>query len=82
MHSYLHTITRHQAYIEKLSLWIKIEQKDLETRTDPAPTCVRFIRKNGAVTAHFRQESQYPDRKRLIYIKGFDTTWQTAPSQM
>ena len=57
--SYLHTITRHQAYIE-VSLWIKIKQKDLETRIDHAPTCVRFIRKKGR--GH-RQESRYPDRK-------------------
>ena len=37
--------------------------------------------RRGAVTAHFRQESRYPDRKRLIYLQGFDITWQTAPSQ-
>ena len=57
MRSYLHTITRHQAYTEKLSLWIKIEQKDLETRIDNAPTCVCFIQKRGIVTAHFHQVS-------------------------
>ena len=62
MRSYLHTITRHQAYIEKLSLSIKIKQKDLETHIDHAPAFVlRFYEKRGAITAHFRQESRYPD---------------------
>ena len=55
MHNYLHD-TKH-AYIEKLSLWIKINQNDLETRIDHAPACVRFVREKGTVTAHFRQES-------------------------
>ena len=57
---YLHAITWHQAYIEKVLLWIKIKQKDFETRIDHTPACVRFVRKGGAVTASFRQESRYP----------------------
>ena len=69
MHSYLHSITRHEEYIEKVSLWIKIKQKNLETH-GPHP-CLRTLNlheRRGAVTAHFRQESRYPDRKSLIYL--------------
>ena len=71
MRSYLHTITQHQAYIEKLSLSIKIKLKDFETRIEYTTACVRCIQKKGhgherrdVVTAHFCQESQHPDWKR------------------
>ena len=37
--------------------------------------------RRGTVTAHFCQESRYPDSKRLIYLQGFDITWQTAPPE-
>ena len=37
MRIYLHTITWHQAHIEKLELWIKFKRKDLETCIDHAP---------------------------------------------
>ena len=29
--------------------------------------------RRGTVTAHFRQESRYPVRKRFIYLQGFDS---------
>ena len=82
MSSYFHTDKQYQACIEKLSLWIKIKKMDLETRIDHAPACVHFIRKKGTVTAHFRQESQHPDKEGLIYLQGFDITLPTAPSEM
>ena len=68
MRSYLHIITHHQAYIEKVSLWNNIKQNDLETRFDHAPACVHFIQRRGMVTAHLHQESRYIDRKgKFIY---------------
>ena len=69
MRSYLHTIARHKAYIEKLLLWIKIKQKDLKTCIDHTPSCVHFVRKKGRGHCTFHQESRYPDRKRLIYLQ-------------
>ena len=49
MCSYWHTITRHQVYIEKVSLWIKIncKQKDLETHIDHALACIHFVQKGS-----------------------------------
>ena len=54
----------------------------METHIDYAPACVRFYKRRCVVTAHFRQESRYPDRKGLIYLQGFDIISQAAPSQM
>ena len=48
--------------------------------TTPLFAYVTYERR-GVVTAHFHQELRYPIRKRLIYLQGFDSTWQTAPSQ-
>ena len=49
MCSYLHTIIQHQAYIEMMSLWVKIKLKDLETCIDHAPTYLHtFCAKEGA----------------------------------
>ena len=70
---YLHTITQHQVYIEKLLLWIKIKQKDLKTRIDQAPACVNFVRKKGCKIS--RQE-------KVNLSTELDITWQTAPSKM
>ena len=41
----------------------------------------RSTGKSFSPAADFHQESRYPVRKRLIYLQGFDNTWQTAPSQ-
>ena len=59
MCSYLHTITYMTPSIEKVSLWIKIKQKDLETHIDHVSACVLIAQKRGLVTAYFRQESRY-----------------------
>ena len=64
-----------------LSLWIKIEQNDLEMHINHALLAYVSYERRGTVTAHFHQESRYPDRKGLIYLQGFDITMQTAPSQ-
>ena len=81
MRSYLHTITRHQAYIEKLLLWINIKQKDLETRIDHAPACVRFIQKKGRGHCTFPSRITIPRQKKFNLSTKLDITWQTAPSQ-
>ena len=89
MSSYLHTggaapdtlLRNTNGYIEKLSLWIKIKQKNLETRIDHALLAYVSYERRGVVTAHFRQESRYPDRIGLIYLQGFEITALTAPSQ-
>ena len=82
MRSYLHTITPHQAYIEKLLLWIKIKQKDLETCIDHAPACIRFVRKKGCGHCTFTSRIMIPKRKKVTLSTKLDITWQTAPSQM
>ena len=81
MRSYLHTITRHQIYIERLSLWIKIKQKDLETRIDHAPTCICFIRKKGLSHCTFLSRITILRQKKINLSTKLDITWQTAPSQ-
>ena len=51
--------------MEKLSLWIKIKQKDLETRIDNAPVCVRFVRKKGRDHCTFPSRVTIPRQKRV-----------------
>ena len=77
MRSYLHTIKQHQAYIEKLSLWIKIKQKDLEARINHTPAFI-CCTKEGAQLLHISIKNH---NTQTVYLPGFDITWQTAPSQ-
>ena len=81
MRSYLHTITRHQAYIEKLLLWIKIKQRDLETRIDHAPACICFVQKNRRGHCTFPLRITLPRQKKVTLSTKLDITWQAAPSQ-
>ena len=81
MHSYLHTITRHQAYIEKLLLWIKIKKKDLETHIGHTPACVRFVRKKGHGHCTFLSRTMIPRQKKFNLSVKLYITWQTAPPQ-
>ena len=80
MSGYLRTIYDTKGYIEKLSLWIKIKQKNLETGIDHAPTCVRFVRKRGRGHCTFPSKVTIPRQKRVNYIQGFDITVLTDPS--
>ena len=68
MSSYLYTITRHQAYIEKLSLWIKNKQKDLETRIDHVPACVRFVYERRGMVTHisFKNHDTHTEKGKFI----------------
>ena len=81
MRSHLHTITPHQAYIEKLLLWIKIKQKDLEKCIDHAPACVRFVRKKRLGHCTFPSRIMIPRQKKVNLSTKLHITWQTAPSQ-
>ena len=65
MCSYLQTITQHQAYIEKLSLWIKIKQKDLETRINHAPACMHFVQVKGRGHCTFPSRITIPGQKKV-----------------
>ena len=82
MHSYLHTIKRDLACIHRKAVTVDYNSKMIwkHIPTTPLLAYVSYERR-GMVTAHIRQESRYPVRKRLIYLQGFDSTWQTAPSQ-
>ena len=81
MRSYLHAITRHQTYIEKLSLWIQIKQKDLETHINHAPDVYVSYEKRGWSLHISVKNHNTQTEKRQIYLKDFKITWQTAPSQ-
>ena len=70
MRSNMHTITPHQAYIEKLSLWIINKQKDLETHIDHAPACVHFVRiQEGARSLHIsiKNHDTQTEKGKFIY---------------
>ena len=75
MRSYLHTITRHQAYTEKLSPWIKNKQKDLETHIDHAHACICFVQKKAARSLHISVKNYNTQTdKHKSYLQGFDIT--------
>ena len=53
-----------KGYIEKLSLWIKVKQKNLETHIDHAPACIRFVRNKGRGHCTFPSRVMIPRQKR------------------
>ena len=83
MCSYSHTITWQQAYIEKLSLLIKIKLKGLEqVSTMPLVVYILYeirgtVTKEGERSLHLSIKN-YDTQ---VNLQGFDITWQTAPSQ-
>ena len=54
-----------KGYIEKLSLWIKIKQTNLETCIDHAPACVLIVRKKGHGHCTFPSRVTIPRQKRV-----------------
>ena len=62
MCSYLHTVTQHQAYVEKT---VTIEQKDSETHIDHAPACVHCVQKKGCSHCIFPSIIPIPRLKRV-----------------
>ena len=70
MYSYLHTITWHQAYIEKVSLWIKIKPvKDLKTHIDR--TLFAYIFYTKRLCCHCTFQESYTIQKQ---VQGFNIT--------
>ena len=53
-------------YIENVSLWLKIKQKNLEICTSLLVSLLvyKMYKSRGMVTVHFSAEPQYPGRYR------------------